>query len=99
MDDIMYKNFFIHKECFAFAKKRRKRGIEYSSKRGKLTYIERNEKFYLIDGYHRLMDFFIYDCEINSLNPEIITNPHMKLNYDDFIHFENVYIKKPLKNM
>lgn len=93
MNDILHYNFFIYKECFEFSKKRRKRGIEYSSKRGKMTFIKRNENFYLIDGYHRLMDLFIYDCEIQSLKPEIVFKPHMKLNYNDFIHFENIYLK------
>lgn len=58
-------DFYIDKQCLDYAINRVLK--EKHSKNGYLIFVEVDDKDYLIDGYHRLADHFIYNIPLEML--------------------------------
>ena len=84
MEEILNHNFYLHKECLKFAKRRVLN--KKFSKNGRLTFLKKKNEYYLIDGYHRLMEHYVFDVELKHLNIIIKNNP-LKITKTQFIHY------------
>ena len=58
------------------------------SKGGQLVFIKNNGAYFMIDGYHRFMEHYVFDVDV-SLFPILIKNNKIKVNEGDFIHYDN----------
>jgi hypothetical protein len=56
------------------------------SKNGVLKFVEKNNKLYLIDGYHRLSEHFLFDVPLDIFETEIV-RIKTKIYEENFIKF------------
>lgn len=79
-------NFYIHVDCMNYAINRTKN--KKYSKNGILKFVEKNNNLYLIDGYHRLSEYFLFDVPLDIFERETVAIK-TKLHEKNFIKFSD----------
>lgn len=79
-------DFYVDKQCLDYAINRVLK--KKHSKNGCLIFVEVEGSDYLIDGYHRLADYFVYDIPIEIL-PVRYKKIKTKIYTNRFTKFKN----------
>lgn len=76
----------IHFDCMNYAINRVKK--KKYSKNGILKFVKKDGQLYMIDGYHRLSEYFLFDVPLEIFETEIV-NIKTKIHKQDFMKFKD----------